>query len=351
MIAGRTPRLPARMMAAAEDAVRAITRFDAEFGGGLAPFAPLLLRSESASSSQIENLTASARAVLNAEMGDRSTANANIIARNTSAMRAALRLSGDLGPPTILAMHAELLAEQPRHTPGEWRTGPVWIGTSNLTPVGAEYVAPAAARIPDLIDDLAAFSTRDDLPLLPQLAIAQAQFETVHPFSDGNGRTGRAYLQSMMRNKGLTRAVTLPVSAGLLTEVDAYHEALTAYREGDLEPIIELTTRATFHAVDNGTHLANDVEKIRRDWDALLPTRPNDRLREVMDLLIRQPVLNTAVIQEELGIRPANVGRHLSRLEDAGVIAGKNLHLKGKLWRAPKVLEALNQFAARNGRR
>ncbi len=88
-------------------------------------------------------------------------------------------------------------------------------------------------RVSAAISDLIRFLRRDDLPVLPQAAIAHAQFETIHPFTDGNGRAGRALLHSMLRSKALTRSVTVPVSAGLLADTGAYFEALTAYREGD----------------------------------------------------------------------------------------------------------------------
>jgi len=66
-----------------------------------------------------------------------------------------------------------------------------------------------------------------------------AQFETIHPFTDGNGRTGRALVQAMLRNKGLTRQITVPVSAGLLSDTSAYFVALTSYRDGDAAPIVQ----------------------------------------------------------------------------------------------------------------
>ena len=95
-------------------------------------------------------------------------------------------------------------------------------------------VRPAShTRVPAAIDDLMTFAARDDVPLLAQIAVAHAQFETIHPFTDGNGRTGRALVQAMLRNKGLTRQVTVPVSAGLLVDTDGYIAALTAYRDGD----------------------------------------------------------------------------------------------------------------------
>ncbi len=110
--------------------------------------------------------------------------------------------------------------------------------------VGA--VRPARPhRVPAAIDDLMAFAARDDVPLLAQIAVAHAQFETIHPFTDGNGRTGRALVQAMLRNKGLTRQVTVPVSAGLLADTDGYIAALTAYRDGDAAPIVERFAEAS----------------------------------------------------------------------------------------------------------
>ena len=97
-------------------------------------------------------------------------------------------------------------------------------------------------------------------------AIAHAQFETIHPFADGNGRTGRALLHAMLKHRGVAPHITVPVSAGLLADVEAYHEALTAYRAGDPEQIIRVTAEASFRAIDNGARLADDVVAITEGW-------------------------------------------------------------------------------------
>jgi hypothetical protein len=99
-------------------------------------------------------------------------------------------------------------------------------------PREAMFVPPHHSRVLAAIDDLLRFAQRDDIPALPQIALAHAQFGTIHPFTDGNGRTGRALIQAILRRKGLTRNVTVPVLAGLLTDTDSYFAALTAYREG-----------------------------------------------------------------------------------------------------------------------
>ena len=133
-IAALTLDLPPAVHAEAEAASREITRFDAELGDDIAPFAAVLMRSESAASSQIENLTASARAIAEAELpGVAAKRNAEMIVANTAAMQAALALSdnalsNNVDAAAILAMHRALMASQPRHTPGEFRTEPVWIG-------------------------------------------------------------------------------------------------------------------------------------------------------------------------------------------------------------------------------
>lgn len=335
----------------AEDAVLAITRFDSTVGTEIAPFSSILLRSEAAASSRIENLTASARAILSAEAGDTSKRNATQIAANTASMRAALSLAADLNADAILAMHAALMDGAERHTPGQWREEPVWIGTRDLSPVGAEFVAPDSARVPALIDDLVRYISRNGIPVLIQAAIAHAQFETIHPFTDGNGRTGRSLLQAMLRAKGVTRLVTIPVSAGLLTDTDGYHRARTSYRAGSPDAIIALVARSCFTAINNADRLVADIVKARTRWREVVRARKDSALWQVIDVASRQPVLNANIVAEELGMSPTNVYRYLDQLAEAGVLQGFNIHRQGRFWRADEILRALDAFAARAGRR
>src|SRR5262249_38246027 len=158
---------------------------------------------------------------------------------------------------SILAMHKVLMADAEPETAGRWRTEQVWIGGGNLGPHGAVFVPPHHSRIEPAIDDLVAFVRRDDLPVLVHAAIAHAQFETIHPFPEGNGRTGRALLHAMLRNKRLIRNVTVPISAGLLTDTSSYFDALTAYRSGDLVPMVSGLADASFAAVANGRRLVD----------------------------------------------------------------------------------------------
>jgi fido (protein-threonine AMPylation protein) len=227
--------LPLEVEGLVADASAEIARFDAEVGADLAPFSAVLLRSESAASSKIENLTASAKAIALAELGDRRRHNAAVIVANGRAMSAALRLADRLDEDAILSMHSALLATTHPEWCGHWRTEQVWIGGSNWGPFDASYVAPHPDRVPEAMADLVRLLARDDIAPLTLAAVAHAQFETIHPFPDGNGRVGRALIQAVLRHRRLTRLVTVPVSAGLLVDTDSYVRCLDAVR-GTLFP-------------------------------------------------------------------------------------------------------------------
>ncbi|WP_110588472.1 Fic family protein [Microbacterium suaedae] len=351
MIADQPLGLPPDVLHAAAEATQELTRFDAEQGARVRSFAPVLLRSEAASSSQIENLTASARAIFTAELGATRSRNAELIAANTRAMQAAIDLSEHVEAESILTMHRVLMADHARHTPGEWRREAVWIGTRNDSPVGAEFVAPWHERVPELIDDLVAFAHRVDLAPLSLIAVAHAQFETIHPFTDGNGRTGRAIAQSMLRGRRITRSVAVPVSAGLLADVEGYHSALTAYRQGDPTPIVREFANAALRAVANARMLVDEIDEIRRRWGNVLTARRSSNAWRLLDVLTRSPVLTAASAAEELGVQRPNVYPPLGALVDAGILRSKAEHQLGPFWRADEVLAAVDRFAERAGRR
>ena len=350
-IQARQVQLPAATTAEAEDAATEVARFDAELGHEIAPFATVLLRSESAASSKIENLTASARAIAEAELRAHAGRNATLIVANQRAMTAAIALAEHIDADAILAMHAALLTETRPEIAGRWRDEPVWIGGSDHSPHDALFVPPRREFVTAAISDLLAFMDRDDVPLLAHAAIAHAQFETIHPFPDGNGRTGRALIHAQLRHKGLTRNVTLPVSAGLLTDTAAYFAALTAYRQGDLVAIVEQFSRAAFAAVTNGRQLVDDLRAIRAGWNERIVARRDSGTWKIADLLLRHPVVNAALLANELGIAPQNTYRSLARLVEVGIIIEFTDQKRNQLWRSTEVLDALDRFAARAGRR
>ncbi|MGD9701187.1 MAG: Fic family protein [Acidimicrobiia bacterium] len=350
-IAQLEPVVSAATSALADEATAELARFDAEMGSEIAPFGAILLRSESAASSRIENLTASAQSVALAELGDTTKRNATEIVANTSAMTAAIALADRLDASAILAMHAALLERHDPTIAGKWRSAQVWIGSSNYGPHTASFVPPHHTRVVAAIDDLVRFMQRDDLPVLAQAAIAHAQFETIHPFPDGNGRTGRAIVHCLLRGKRLTRNVTVPVSAGLLTDIERYFDALTAYRGGDTQPIVERFAEAGFDSVVNGRQLVTELRDVRDEWSDSITSRRQATVWRALDVVFRRPVLDNALLQRELEVSAMGAEAAINELVEIGALQEITGGRRNRRYAAIAVLAALDAFAERAGRR
>ncbi|MFJ3384719.1 MULTISPECIES: Fic family protein [unclassified Curtobacterium] len=349
-IAGLDVSISARSLAEATDASGAITRFDAAYAHFPAPFSAVLLRSESASSSEIEHLTAGARAISEAEIDERVQGNAPQIVRNVRAMEAAIALSDDISNDTVIAMHHELLSDTAPSMVGRYRDEQVWIG--GRLPHAAEFVPPHHARVPDAMDDLVAFIRRADVPVLVQAAIAHAQFETIHPFPDGNGRTGRALLQAILRRGRVLQHLTVPVSSGLLTDLDAYFGALDAYRRGNASPIVDVVADASLAGLRNASVLADDLRQLESRWYfAMRELRADATARRIARLSIEHPVLNSRLAVQRTGATRPAVLNGLAQLVDLGVLRLGNSKQRNRIWINDAVIDALDAFADRSGRR
>jgi Fic family protein len=354
-IAAYDPRLPADLAADAEEATAALSRFDAYARSALGadsptlgPMSSILLRTESTSSSQIENLTVGARQLALAEIDQSPSGNAQVVVANVRAMEAALELADQLDEQAVLTMQAELLRSQPgweRHA-GRYRDALVWVGTSNITPRGASHVAPQPEQVPAAMTDLVRFMRREDLPVLVQAAVAHAQFETIHPFADGNGRTGRAVVHALLRAKGVLRSTTAPVSAGLLTDTQGYFDALTAYRAGDARPIVERFSDASRFAASSGARLVDDlagqVDDARRRLTGL---RPQAAAWRVVPHLVAHPVVNSHLLTTTLGLNQMAAQRALAQLTDAGVLEERTGRRRDRIWQHAGIIEVLDVYA------
>lgn len=333
-----------------EQATVEIVRFDATDAHRLIPFTPLLLRSESAASSRIEQLTSSARKVLEAEVTGRGKGNAALIAANTRQMEQAVeraRASVD----GIVDMHRILLAESAPDIAGKLREQQVWIGGSDFSPSGAVFVPPGAASVEKLMADLGRFMQRTDIPALAHAAVAHAQFETIHPFADGNGRTGRALVHVMLKERCLTTSSALPISAGLLTDSAGYFAALDAYRDGDVDPIVQRFARAAIEAVERGSWLAEELEALRDEWEETLSARADALAWRVLEVLLQRPVLTTRAVSAEFGVSVETARNALERLEQDGIVVSAQLDKRQRAWRSPDALAVLDEFAEMGGLR
>lgn len=344
-IAGRIPDLSPALQEEAGRATADLTRFDAGSTTlDALPFAAVLLRGESASSSQIENLTVRARKLSLAALGAKIGGNAELVARNVAAMQAALAASENLDADALRTMHRELTTGV-QHDTGVFREEWVWIGGSS--PVTAAYVAPAWEEVPVAVEDLVAFCARRDLNPLVRAAIAHAQFETIHPFTDGNGRTGRALVSALLRADGTLGSVTVPLSSGLLHVADEYIAALTAYRQGAPEPIVRCFVDAAYSSMANARLL---IEDIRAFHGKILASRPRvtQGLQAVARLCAAEPAFTAAMVEDLTGVSRATAYRIIDGLTEQGLLIRERIKIAGRtVWSAPELLQGLDRFAER----
>lgn len=354
-IADYAPSLPAELTADIEEAAQALATFDshaaAKLGAqspALGPMSSVLLRAESSSSSQIEQITAGARQLALAELDESQSANARMVVANVRAMEAALRLAEQLDERSILEMHSELLSRYPgweRHA-GRYRDELVWIGTSRSTPRRAAHVAPQPDLVEAAMRDLVEYLRRDDLPVLLQAAIGHAQFETIHPFVDGNGRTGRALVHALLHNKGALRHTTAPVSAGLLRETESYFTALTAFRAGDARPIVESFNRASRFAAHSGMRLVDDLAaQLDISGERMSGLRPQAAAWTVLPRLVSQPIVNSRYLTSHLGLNEVTAQRALQQLTEAGVLEERTGQRRNRVWQHSGMLTVLDDYA------
>jgi Fic family protein len=143
----------------------------------------------------------------------------------------------------------------------------------------------------------------------------------------------------------------VPVSAGLLSDTRHYFDTLMQYRQGEVAPIVETMADAALRAIGNGRQLVDELRAIRQGWDEKISARRDSSAWRLADLLMRQPVVDAALVVEELGVPAANAVRPINTLVDAGVLKEFTGFKRNRMWQSREVIAALDEFAARAGRR
>lgn len=219
-------------------AASALRDLDAQPGAGRTALVGVLDRTEAVDSSRIEEEHASLDDVARAVVGIRANASATAMVHAGCALDGLVTAagSGTVTESSLLDAHRRLMRDDPvdGRDAGRYRDVQNWIG-GGRTPRLARYVPPPPEAVPGLMTDLFAFVHRDDLHPVAQAALAHAQFESIHPFTDGNGRVGRALIAAVLRRRGLTRTVTVPVATALVAERDRYFWHLERFRRGQVD--------------------------------------------------------------------------------------------------------------------
>lgn len=348
-IAHRTVNLPTDLIEDLGEVSAELARFDAKQESRGYKLPALLLRSESAASSQIENLTSSVRNVAAAEISLTAPHNALLIAGNVAAMRKSLATHGPLSAESIQAIHKELMEPADEENAGQLRSEQVWIGGTPYSPHGAQFVPPTAQRVPSCLKDLALFSRRDDINPIALAAITHAQFETIHPFIDGNGRTGRALIHKQLADLRILKHATLPVSAGLLHNINDYLEALNAYHDGNYEHITRELLNALETALQIGAIAARQIDEVIERWRNSLPQRRGSAILRLPELLVEQPVVNAAFTAKALGITDRAARNLLEQACECGILEQSGNSRQGRRYQATELIDILEEMASNPG--
>ena len=368
-LTGRSIKLDAEVATDIAEAETDIVRLNAETISlvNTEALARLLLRAESVASSRIEGLSIGARRLLRMEAAQHSgdvfhhvTAIdilANISAMNDSVLEVQKGQTITIG--LLKKFHQRLLKDSHMadHA-GHFRTTQNWIGGSHHNPCSADFIPPPPEHVEELMKDLCSFCNSDDLPIVAQAAMAHAQFETIHPFVDGNGRTGRALIHMIMRRRGLAEQVLVPVSLILAASSKDYVQGLSATRyrgpassrqahEG-LNLWIGRFAVACRRAVEDVNAFEKRAQRIDIKWRQKLG---RVRANSATDLLIRAllgaPVITVksaaALIQRSF----PQVNDAIQRLEQAGILHQISVGKRNRAFEAPDIIDAFTTLERR----
>lgn len=348
-IAQRTLEIPKGMASRLDEMLMLLVRFDAQQVSRGYDLPALLLRSESAASSQIEHLTSSVRNVALAELSDDAPHNAKIISGNVAAMRTALRHPGALDTEAILAIHKALMSSVHASFAGSFREEPVWIGGDSISPHGALFVPPTYTRLPALLGDFVLFCKRDDIHPIAKAAIAHAQFETLHPFVDGNGRTGRTLLHKILRDEDVLSHATLPVSAGLLHNISAYMDAIAAYQGGNPLAVIEQVLDALDVALMIGELVSRNLDEVFASWAERISERKNAAIWKLPALLAEQPVISAAYVSEKLSITTRAASSMIAKAQQYGILRPAGAGARSVYYQSDDLISILEEASSTQG--
>ena len=293
-----------------------------------------LARNESISSSWVEGLRETPRNVMVAQLRDRDP---GLSGHQFDRLDAAHAVLGTLDsvrqgvsslrqPWSHASIHEIHRTVAPLVHDGDYRGVDVQIGgSSKLT---ASYVAPPAAQVRGLMADLLDYANRSaDNPLV-KAALIHAQFETIHPYEDGNGRVGRVLVHGYLARAGVLDHGVLPISVALRRDTDEYVRRLTAFRHGDPADRPEAVSQfVTYFAdvladtCDEAERVIAEAQEVQADWaDRASRFRSDSRVHAALPVLAEQPVVTARFLRESLGVSGVTARTVIDNLVDVGIL-------------------------------
>ena len=366
LLVGRLLRLDGDVAADVADAEAAATRFDAN-AVALADteaLARLLLRAESVASSKIEGLEVGGRRLLRAEAAtalgeDARDVTATEVLGNIQAMTWALGAVGpgdDITVDHLLEAHRRLLdGTRLQEFGGKIRDDQNWIGGSSFNPCTAEFVTPPPEMVRDLMNDLCTFCNGDDLPTIVQAAMAHAQFGTIHPFVDGNGRIGRALIHLVLRRRGLAARVLPPISLILATWSQDYIAGLTATRyigkptsddaSAGANQWVALFATACRRAIEDAETFERRVSALQGRWrDRLGRVRAKSAADLLINALPGAPIVTVNGAADLIGRTYQATNTAIDRLVEAKILRQVNVGQRNRAFEAPELVRTFTDL-------
>ena len=349
------------LLATAEASVRRVSRSSRDLAG----IARFLLRSEAIASSKIEGIAPAAGKVALAELGQGDegirgySEQARLVANNMTVVRRATGQLIDTDVVTaddVVQLHRALLPDEPRHH--GLRTQQNWIGGSDHHPLEAAFVPPAPERVPALMEDMCQYLSGATHAPLVQAALVHAQFETIHPFTDGNGRVGRALIHTVLARRGLTDEAVLPISLVLATFRDEYIRGLGEYRllnrpsadETGPGAWVATFARAAIAASEQAERIATELADLRTQWEQQLDAarrsggaqralRRDSAAARLLADLPGVPVLTPRTMQQMYDVSTSAARTALEDLAAAGILTERSAGPGVRVHMADDVLE------------
>ena len=326
--------------------------------------ARLLLRAEAVGSSQIEDLKVGHRRMVEAEaaraLGEPTRdVTAEAVLGNIEAMRYAveeLAAKPQISVGDLLETHRRLMERtQYAHLGGMVRTDQNWIGGNDTNPCAAAFVPPPPEEVPALLGDLLDFVSSARFTPLVQAALAHAQFETIHPFGDGNGRVGRALIHVVLRRRGLAPHYVPPISLILATHSKDYVAGLTASRyAGDptdaeaamgLALWLQVFAAATVRASRDAELFGTQIDELVARWrQQAAPIRAQSAADLLLPILPAAPVITVKTAAELIGRSTQATNLAVKHLVQARVLVPIKQVKWGQAFEAPGVIDALTGF-------
>jgi len=346
-------KLDSKLISISEEAISAIANLESTHGGTLNSLDRLLIRTESIASSKIENLQASTEEYARALYGNRANSSATAMAAGTQALTYLIDSTvpgKEITEFAIKQAHRTLMENKPREVAaaGKFRDVQNWIEGSDHSPRGAIFIPPPPEVVEALMKDLLSFMNRDDVPALIQAAIAHAQFETIHPFTDGNGRIGRAIVNAILRRRKITTRVIVPLTSFLVANRSEYFDDLTRYRDGDLSRLVTRFSKAAMIASIESSHTSVNLEKLPKIWRVRLGTiRAGSSTSELLNRLISRPVFTAEELKGGISINSSSIYNAIVKLNGAGIITPLTDRMRNQIWGAVEVLQELEDLSKR----